>query len=193
MGREQEFGNLQGEEFSDYRREQQSIGRFFYRFPTGESGADVFDRTRSWWNDTLLTHNVSRLMEPVDTVLIFTHGLTMRLILMQLDGWSVDTFHAVWNAGNRDIYVLQKDMNSKQQSPYKLDSAWDMPKSSTTVTVELASGDRTNLKLSDYLSLRQPRTLQFDAAARMIEAQHNLPVHSVKVVDFFGGKYSKFK
>jgi len=35
----QEFGNLQGEEFKAWRHEQASVGRFWYRFPTGESGA----------------------------------------------------------------------------------------------------------------------------------------------------------
>ena len=40
--REQEFGNLQGDEFKDFRLEQTKVGRFWYRFPTGESGADVF-------------------------------------------------------------------------------------------------------------------------------------------------------
>jgi broad specificity phosphatase PhoE len=38
--REQEFGNLQSDEFNKYREEQKRVGRFWYRFPTGESGAD---------------------------------------------------------------------------------------------------------------------------------------------------------
>ena len=38
--REQEFGNLQSDEFKKYREEQKRVGRFWYRFPTGESGAD---------------------------------------------------------------------------------------------------------------------------------------------------------
>ena len=42
--REQEFGNLQGDEFKAFRAEQMRVGRFFYRFPTGESGADVYGR-----------------------------------------------------------------------------------------------------------------------------------------------------
>jgi broad specificity phosphatase PhoE len=42
--REQEFGNLQGDDFATYRAEQQRVGRFFYRFPTGESGSDVYGR-----------------------------------------------------------------------------------------------------------------------------------------------------
>ena len=30
-------------------------------------------------------------------------GLTMRLILMHLGGWSPNTFHSVWNANNCDM------------------------------------------------------------------------------------------
>ena len=44
--REQEFGNIQGDDFMAFRTEQQKVGRFYYRFPTGESGADVWDRTK---------------------------------------------------------------------------------------------------------------------------------------------------
>jgi hypothetical protein len=38
--REQEFGNMQNADFNAYREEQKHVGRFWYRFPTGESGAD---------------------------------------------------------------------------------------------------------------------------------------------------------
>lgn len=38
--REQEFGNTQSADFQRYRQEQKRVGRFWYRFPTGESGAD---------------------------------------------------------------------------------------------------------------------------------------------------------
>eukprot|EP00913_Durusdinium_trenchii_P011829 g11111.t1 len=38
--REQEFGNLQGDNFIGLREESTKIRRFWYRYPTGESGAD---------------------------------------------------------------------------------------------------------------------------------------------------------
>ena len=40
---------LQDDNFHSLRSEQLDVGRFWYRFPTGESGADVFDRTKQWW------------------------------------------------------------------------------------------------------------------------------------------------
>ena len=51
--REQEFGNLQGDEFRGYRDEQTAVGRFWYRFPTGESGADVHGRVSQWFESVV--------------------------------------------------------------------------------------------------------------------------------------------
>ena len=46
--REQDFGNFQVEERMKVIKEtRQRFGRFFYRFPEGESAADVFDRVSS--------------------------------------------------------------------------------------------------------------------------------------------------
>ena len=71
--REQEFGNLQGDDFKTFREEQRSVGRFYYRFPTGESGADVYDRTKQWIFSDLVHLNTST-HAPVDNVVIVTHG-----------------------------------------------------------------------------------------------------------------------
>ena len=46
--REQDFGNFQVEErMRDVKETRQRFGRFFYRFPEGESAADVYDRVSS--------------------------------------------------------------------------------------------------------------------------------------------------
>ena len=46
--REQDFGNFQVEErMRAIKRTRERFGRFFYRFPEGESAADVFDRVSS--------------------------------------------------------------------------------------------------------------------------------------------------
>jgi broad specificity phosphatase PhoE len=43
--REQDFGNFQDpDKIQLAKQERPKFGRFFYRFPAGESGADVFDR-----------------------------------------------------------------------------------------------------------------------------------------------------
>ena len=107
------------------------MGRFFYRFPTGESGADVYDRVKSWWADAVQHVNLRPGYQPVDGLVVVTHGLTLRCILMQLFGWSPTTFQSVWNAGNCAVYVLRKDLALPGASPYALDlTAGDAPRRS---------------------------------------------------------------
>ena len=69
--------------FAACRKEQLSVGRFFYRFPTGESGSDVYGRTKLWWMSGILPINERPGLDVVDVLVVVTHGLTMRLILMQ--------------------------------------------------------------------------------------------------------------
>jgi broad specificity phosphatase PhoE len=66
---------------------------------------------------SFFTHRYDR----VENLVVVTHGLTMRFILMQLFGWSPHTFHTVWNAGNCALYVLQLDASLPGRAPYRLD------------------------------------------------------------------------
>mmetsp|Transcript_13618 Transcript_13618/g.31293 ORF Transcript_13618/g.31293 Transcript_13618/m.31293 type:complete len:340 (-) Transcript_13618:100-1119(-) len=186
--REQEFGNLQGDDFAQYRAEQARIGRFFYRFPTGESGADVYDRTKAWWDETVMRINARPGYEQVDALVVVTHGLTMRLILMQLFGWSPNTFSSVWNAENCEMYVLQMDESLSGRAPYKLDSVQgDFPKSSVDAMVTFKDGQPScKLTLNDYLLLPPPRTthLALTTAKEMLAEQHGLCVDNIAEVDF---------
>ena len=172
--REQEFGNIQGDDFQKHRKNQKKVGRFWYRFPTGESGADVYDRVKSWWYDSVLNVNERVGYDQVDAMVVVTHGLTMRFALMQLFGWSPTTFHSIWNAGNCDAYVLKKDLSKPGMSPYVLDEdRGSTPKSSIDLQVEFSSqpGNRVVYKLEDYLSIPPPRTLQLDIVKEKLAAQ----------------------
>ncbi|MGK3736230.1 MAG: broad specificity phosphatase PhoE [Bacillariaceae sp.] len=141
--REQEFGNTQNSQFQLHREEQKKVGRFWYRFPTGESGADVLDRVQSWWEDTLLNTNERYGYEHCDAVIVFSHGLTVRLILCQLFAWSINTFHSVYNARNCDLYVLKKDLIERGRSPYILDGInGELPKSSIDICVTFHNQSR---------------------------------------------------
>mmetsp|Transcript_76342 Transcript_76342/g.210753 ORF Transcript_76342/g.210753 Transcript_76342/m.210753 type:complete len:358 (+) Transcript_76342:98-1171(+) len=192
--REQEFGNLQGHDFKRFREEQQRVGRFWYRFPEGESGADVYDRVKNWWDDTLLEVNTRHGHQHVENVVVITHGLTMRLVLMQLYGWSPNTFHTVWNARNCAVYVLVKDLSIRGDSPYRLDeSQGDTPESSITVGVTFKRQAKRWLELKNYLSLPQPRTRQYELAKEMLAEQHGLDPGTIAHIDFFGGKFKRYR
>jgi len=187
--REQEFGNLQGDEFLTFRQEQQRVGRFFYRFPTGESGADVHARVVQWWESWVRTVNLRPAIEPVDALVVVCHGLTMRMILMQLYGWSPNTFATIWNAGNCDAYVLKLDLTRPGHTPYKLDrSELDAPRSTLDVVVSFVDGSERTLKLDDYLSIAPPRSTRPDEAADMLAKQHSLDRSTIQAIDFFAGR-----
>eukprot|EP00931_Biecheleriopsis_adriatica_P117027 TRINITY_DN92592_c0_g1_i1.p1 TRINITY_DN92592_c0_g1~~TRINITY_DN92592_c0_g1_i1.p1 ORF type:complete len:304 (+),score=34.07 TRINITY_DN92592_c0_g1_i1:33-914(+) len=143
--REQEFGNLQGDNFPELREESRQIRRFWYRFPTGESGADVYDRTKQWW-DSMLTRHVHE-QTGAKSVVVVTHGLTMRLILMQLFHWSPTTFHTVWNPDNCAMLVLRKDLSKPGQWPYVLDDEeGDAIASSIDLVVTFHNGTEKKLR-----------------------------------------------
>ena len=172
--REQEFGNLQGDEFKAFREEQKFIGRFWYRFPTGESGADVYDRVKSWWHENILQVNQRVGYDPVQAMVVVTHGLTMRFVMMQLFNWSPTTFHSVWNADNCHIYVLRKDLSKPGVSPYIVDDRkGDTPKSSIGILVVLRSGEEKMFTLQDYLSIPPPRTSRHDLIKKRLALQYD--------------------
>ena len=181
--REQEFGNLQTHEFELFRERQKAVGRFWYRFPNGESGADVHDRVKSWWDEAVLGVNSRAKLPPVDTLVVVTHGITMRFVLSQLYGWSPTTFHSVWNAGNCDIYVLRKDLSLPGRSPYALDkSSGNKPCSTIDLLVKLRGiGKEIKVVLEDYLSVPQPRTVQLELVKAMI-AEQNPEINAKDIV-----------
>ena len=140
-------------------------------------------------------------------MVVVTHGLTMRFVLMQLYSWSPNTFHSVWNAGNCDVYVLRKDLSKPGLAPYVLDSnLGDSPRSSIDLRVEVRSNNNNGdtdaapnrttthtLTLDDYLSIPPPRTTRLDIIKKMIIEQHTniIPneedIVSVETVSFMDG------
>lgn len=104
--REQEWGNIQtAAELAISRHVRAQVGRFYYRFATGESGADVYDRVASFlngmWRDV---HGGPR----VDNIVIVSHGLTLRLLLTCYFRWSVDAFERLWNFRPAQLLLMTK-------------------------------------------------------------------------------------
>mmetsp|Transcript_31079 Transcript_31079/g.89847 ORF Transcript_31079/g.89847 Transcript_31079/m.89847 type:complete len:509 (-) Transcript_31079:252-1778(-) len=123
--REQEFGNFQSVGLHEAARAEQAVvGRFYYRRPNAESSADVYDRVGSFWTE-LISDILPRQDVHYGTCLVVTHGLTMRLMLMKIFQWSVETFETVWNVENCNHITLRKDMD---QMVYKLCPESSFPK-----------------------------------------------------------------
>ena len=182
--REQEFGNMQDEHFSQLRKDQMDVGRFWFRFPTGESGADVYGRVKQWWTDSVMVAGSRPGVPTPDNLVVTTHGLTMRLILMQLRSWSPNTFHTVWNAQNCDIYVLERDPRRSGLSPYSLSQAGDQLRSTIDLLCHFIDGSTRLLKLDDYHKLPAPRTSQEALARRRVAEQHGIDPSDIVKVEF---------
>jgi len=132
--REQDFGNFQDPEKMDQRmRERQQFGRFYFRFPNGEAGTDVYDRMASFI--TYLFRSMGekgsfevpgvvakKRTQPVNNYVLVTHGLLMRIFCMCYLRWTVSEFEQVWNPSNCEIWVLQKIPDGSGR--YELAGRW---------------------------------------------------------------------
>jgi broad specificity phosphatase PhoE len=127
--REQDFGNFQNyTQMEEVFRERQKFGRFYYRFPNGEAGTDVYDRMASFITYLFRTTQASESgyfegnnAVPAKNYVIVTHGLLMRVFCMCYLRWSVKEFEQVWNPKNGEIWVLNK---IPKQGTYELAGKW---------------------------------------------------------------------
>ena len=106
--REQDWGNLQDPvEQEVEKRKRHEFGHFFYRLPHGESGADVDDRVASFLNNLEL--RIAKDHSHPDTVLVVSHGLTMRLLCRRMFSWSIDLFESLSNPEHCAVRILDHD------------------------------------------------------------------------------------
>ena len=64
--------------------ERQQFGRFYYRFPNGESGADVYDRVSTWLESLHRELEYGVAMSADSTVLLVNHSVTYETRLLGL-------------------------------------------------------------------------------------------------------------
>ncbi|KAL5701589.1 hypothetical protein ACHQM5_026910 [Ranunculus cassubicifolius] len=109
--REQDFGNFQVEErMKVIKQTRERFGRFFFRFPDGESAADVYDRVSSFLESLWRDIDNNRLnQDPNDEInlVIVSHGLMSRVFLMKWFKWTVEQFEYLNNLGNCECRVMQ--------------------------------------------------------------------------------------
>ncbi|KAH7550238.1 hypothetical protein JRO89_XS13G0159100 [Xanthoceras sorbifolium] len=112
--REQDFGNFQDRERMRVEKAVRMLyGRFFYRFPNGESAADVYDRITGFRETLRAAIDNGRFQPPGDrnqnmNVVIVSHGLTLRVFLMRWYKWTVEQFEGLNNIGNGNMIVMEK-------------------------------------------------------------------------------------
>jgi len=122
---EQQFGNFQNpKKVRTAKAERRTYGRFFFRFPNGEAGLDVYNRASSFlatfsrdlqW---LEANNVP--MEDLN-ILIVTHGLTLRLLLMRYFQLTVEEFEHSYNSQNAKLVIMDRVIREDDSEFFRLD------------------------------------------------------------------------
>jgi broad specificity phosphatase PhoE len=113
--RECDWGNFQ--DVAEIERsivERREFGAFFFRFPNGESGGDVYTRVDSFWSSLFREFEFRHCLE---NFVLVTHGITARLVLMRYFRWSIYLYHQLYNLRNCQIVVMELDRASGR---YKL-------------------------------------------------------------------------
>jgi len=109
--REQEYGHLGTLETKEQmKKERREYGRFFYRIPDGESGADVYDRMSTF------LESMHRAFERPDfppNVLIVTHGMALRIFLMRWYRMKVEEFEVMRNPRNCQVVLMEQTKNGR--------------------------------------------------------------------------------
>ncbi|PSS10162.1 Phosphoglycerate mutase-like protein [Actinidia chinensis var. chinensis] len=109
--REQDFGNFQEEQrMKAIKETREKFGRFFYRFPEGESASDVYDRVSSFLESLWRDIDMNRLQRDASddlNLIIVSHGLASRVFLMKWFKWTVEQFEYLNNFGNAEFRVMQ--------------------------------------------------------------------------------------
>jgi broad specificity phosphatase PhoE len=96
-------------------REREEYGKFFYRFPHGESGADVCDRITSFL-DAFQREKVA--FAPNTNVVVLTHGLTIRMFVKRWFHLNVETFQMMTSPPTSAAVELEQQTNGN----FKLNS-----------------------------------------------------------------------
>lgn len=111
--REQEWGQDLVMEVGvnwDAERARNTYGHFYFRFPDGESCADVFDRMSDFLNT--LFRDFQKEDFPRNVVIV-THGMAMRCFLMRFFKVSVEEFETWANPKNCEYLLLERGEREK--------------------------------------------------------------------------------
>ena len=103
--REQEWGHYRNlSDTEEIETEREEYGHFYYRFPDGESCADVYDRVSSFFNTM---HRDFEKPDFAKNAVVVSHGMTIRLFLMRWFHYSSEKFEEIANPKNCEHFVLK--------------------------------------------------------------------------------------
>lgn len=108
--REQEWGYLRTYgELQQLKKERKEYGIFYYRFPGGEAGTDVYDRI----NDLLGSlHRDFRSDDYPQNCVLVTHSLAIRLFVMRWFHLTVEEFEQMLSPKNGELIILELNIQT---------------------------------------------------------------------------------
>lgn len=115
--REQDYGNIPSPDENEANcAVRQQYGYFFYRFPEGESCADVYDRM------ALFLHTLYRRFEKSscpENIIIVSHSTAIKCFLARWYHWSIEKFEITPQLPNCYVAVMQREDILKEESGNK--------------------------------------------------------------------------
>ena len=105
--REQEYGNMPLTDESEANRAfRKRFGYFFYRFPEGESCADVYDRMALFLDS--LYRRFDRPSCP-ENIIIVSHGTAIKCFLARWYHWSIERFESIGQLPNCHVSLMSNN------------------------------------------------------------------------------------
>ncbi|KAG8465810.1 hypothetical protein KFE25_005380 [Diacronema lutheri] len=128
---EQQFGNLQSVALmQEAKSDRNAFGRFYYRFPDGESALDVYSRVSSFiatvYRDVDSMRSQRVLTEETHIVMV-AHGLSARTFIMRWFQLPVADFEKLANQPNGSLLVMERQQNAAGEQWYELSQeSWNL-------------------------------------------------------------------
>lgn len=158
---EQQFGNLQCvAKMRAAKRERANFGRFFYRFPSGESALDVYSRVSSFiatiYRDVEAMREADMLGSETSLVIV-SHGLAARTFVMRWFQLPVSTFELLSNQPNGSLLVLERQQGEAGQQWYELTrDSWALLNSEGRIDRELVRAHGKGFGSRNLVQSREP-------------------------------------
>lgn len=115
--REMEYGNYDSPDIQNLHIEKGEFGQFYYRFPNGESVADVYNRASLFLAS--LYHRWEHSRE--ENLVVVSHGVFLLVFLMRLFRYSIDEYYMLDRLQTTEIICMER---TEDQRFFDLSFTW---------------------------------------------------------------------
>lgn len=87
--------------FHENLKDRANYGWFYYKFPNGESPCEVYDRVATFYNEV-----VPKALTSGKNILMVSHGMTIRTVIMKALRLTVEEFNSIDNPDNCKLITI---------------------------------------------------------------------------------------